>query len=354
VRVYLRDSVVDTGRTTPSPSGVEDPFGPGATTYWWQCTDVKVDAPPYERAGLEAVDFEVFDDDHGVAHTGLQHENAQPGREARIYVQVHNGGTEPATNVRVKVLAAAAAAGLPDLPPAFWTSFPTYSPGPRSPWQPAGPDEVVPEIAPGRTAVVGLPWAVPARARGHQCLLALVSAGNDPLATPERGIAALVAGERRAGLRNMAIVNPPPEAGARTGAVLLNLWASTRWARYSIGGDARGANVPKAVVLTKRLSAAARRAGLARVQLSRADKAEVRKAIRGRPELGDRLDLTTGFRPPRKRAWLEDVALHRNRPEPLVVVVNPRARSGRWSLLQSGADGELAGGFTLAVRRAEG
>src|SRR5260370_4419679 len=48
VQIYLRDSAVDSGRSSPSPSGVSDPFNFGAQTFWWQCQDIKVDSPSFQ------------------------------------------------------------------------------------------------------------------------------------------------------------------------------------------------------------------------------------------------------------------------------------------------------------------
>ena len=77
VEVYLRDSTVDSGRTSPSPSGVPDPFSFGSQTFWWQCQDIKVDSPSFQNPLASDVDFQFFEDDHGVFASGLKHENPQ-------------------------------------------------------------------------------------------------------------------------------------------------------------------------------------------------------------------------------------------------------------------------------------
>lgn len=349
-RVYVRDNVLDTGRAA-SRSGVDDPFAPGGTVYWWQSNDVKVDAPPFETNALAGVDFAIFDDDHGVAHAGLLHENPQRGRTSRVYVQVHNRGDAAATDVAVRVFAAPAGVGLPDLPSGFWNGFPANTTPTRSRWKAVAPHEVVPTIEPGRSAVVGFPWPVPSASASHQCLLAVVSAANDPITTDERVISGLVRTERRCALKNVAIVNPPADAGARIRSVVLALVASGTSTTYTIGGDDRGASVARAVVLSKPLARRARDAGLAKVTLSADDKNELRKLTRASRVLRDRLDVSVAFRPPVKRDWLEGVPLRRDRAEPLVVLVDPAAGEGRWSILQERADGVLAGGFTLAGRR---
>ena len=52
VRIVIRDHVMDTGRLTPSPSGLpsawEDPdrqVNLGDPLFWWNCADVKVNSP---------------------------------------------------------------------------------------------------------------------------------------------------------------------------------------------------------------------------------------------------------------------------------------------------------------------
>jgi photosystem II stability/assembly factor-like uncharacterized protein len=350
-RVYVRESAIDTGRATAPPTAIDDPFAPGATIHWWQSPDVKVDAPPFERPALEAVDFKIFDDDHGIAYSGLVHENPQLARTARVYVQVHNRGATDASGVALRVFRTSAGVGLPDLPPGFWTGFPANSVPARSRWKPVGPHKVVPNIEPGRSEVVGFEWPVPAGGFPYASLLVIVTAANDAITTTERRVADLVRSERRCAVKSVAIVNPVPEAGARVRSVVLDLTASAASATYTIGGDRRGTSVPRAIVLSKPLARRAREAGLAKVTLTNDEKAELRRLTRRSRVLRDRLNVNVAFAPPKKREWLEDVPLRRDRAEPLVVLVNPRARAGRWSILQQREDGYLAGGFTLAVRR---
>ncbi len=86
VEIYLRDSAVDSGRSSPSPSGVPDPFNLGPQTFWWQCQDIKVDAPSFQRPNIADVDFEFFEDEHGILAASLKHENPQRNQTARIHV----------------------------------------------------------------------------------------------------------------------------------------------------------------------------------------------------------------------------------------------------------------------------
>jgi photosystem II stability/assembly factor-like uncharacterized protein len=349
VDVYLRDSVVDVGRTSPSPSGVADPFVFGATTYWWQCADIKVDSPTYQEPALSDVDFEEFSDDHGVFADGLIHENAQRSRRARVYVQVHNRGQNPAMNLAVKVFVADASVGLPDLPAAFWTNFPNNAIPATSPWQAIAAHAVVPLVEPGKAVVVGFEWDVPATAAGHSCLLTIITAQNDALVTTERNIAALVTGSSKCGLKNLTIVDPLPAIGPRVRALKLNLWGSAKGRRYVIGGDRRSGRIVAAVVLSKRLSKIARSSEIASVELSEDQVVELRKLLRRHPELAEQLDTRTAWAPPTDRRWIKPFELDRRVPEPVVLLVSSRARRGAWSIVQRNEEGEVVGGFTLQV-----
>jgi photosystem II stability/assembly factor-like uncharacterized protein len=349
VEVYLRDSMVDTGRADPSPSGVADPFTLGTQTFWWQCTDVKVDSPPYQRLLLSDVDFEVFDDDHGVFASGLQHENAQRNRIVRVYAQVHNRGLNPATNAAVKVFFADASLGLPDLPSGFWTNFPNNAVPASSPWQPIAPYQVVLTVDAGRPAVVGFEWTVPSTAADHSCLLAIVSADNDLIATTELNIGSLVLNNRRCGLKNLAVVNPPPSIGAPLRALRLMLWPSGEWRSYSLGADRGGARFARGIVLSKHLSELAREAQLTEMEITEDEQADLERLIKDFPDLKEQLDFGAAYKVSGRTVWLKSFELQKATPEPLVVLVNPKVKRGYGSLVQRAEDGTVVGGFTLAA-----
>src|SRR5262249_52970768 len=168
VEVYLRDNIVDTGRLSPSPSNVDDPFHFGSKAFWFQCPDIKVDSPTFQRPSASDVDFEVFGDDesmieHGLQFAGgLQGESPQRNRTVRVFVQVHNRGVKSATNVAVKVFFAASSVTLPNLPNGFWTNFPNNSVQLSSPWQAVAAHKIISAIEPGRAQIVSFDWPVAA------------------------------------------------------------------------------------------------------------------------------------------------------------------------------------------------
>ncbi len=352
VELYLRDSAVDTGQRTPSPSGVPDPFNLGSVTHWWQSTDVKVDSPSFQRPNLSDVDFEVFEDDHGVFAAGLIHESAQRNRTVRVYVELHNRGLNPATAVAVKVFFADASVGLPDLPVGFWTNFPNNVVPPGSPWQPIAPHKTVASLATGRAEVVGFEWAVPSTAADHSCLLAVVSAQNDAIVTNELNIGALVLNNRRCGLKNIAVVNPPPGIGARVDGIKLHLWGSRKWKAYAVGVD-RWPGMLRGLVLSKRLSKLAATAELKRLRIDEEGRAALTRLVRQFPDLKRQLDLTTAWVGGRRGPWLRSVELNPEAPEPVVALVDRKVRGGHTSLVQWAEEDTVVGGFTLQTLEKE-
>jgi photosystem II stability/assembly factor-like uncharacterized protein len=345
VDVYLRDSSADSGRKSPSPSGVPDPFNSGAQTFWWQCQDIKVDSPSFQTPAATDVDFEFFADDHGLFAAGLKHENPQRNRTVRVFVQVHNRGVSPATNVAVKVFSAASAVTLPDLPVGFWTGFPNNVLAPGSPWQAIGPHKLLPNVETGGGKLVAFDWTVPATAPANIGLLAIISADNDSVSTSELNIAALVTGNKKCGLKNMVVVNPSPSVGPAVNAVHLNIAPSGPSTKFSLGVDRGAASMIRGVVLSKRLSALARKAKLKTVKLSQDDKDELAKLMIEKPELKKILDLRAYA--PGDGIWLEKFELTGKEIEPLILLVNPKSRKRLGSVIQTADDGTVVGGFTL-------
>ena len=348
VEVYLRDSVVDTGRLSPSPSGVADPFNLGAFTHWWECTDIKVDAPSYQTVGLGDVDFELFEDDHGVFFSGFLHENSQRNRTVRVFVQVHNRGLNPATNIAVKAFFADASVGLPNLPSGFWTNFPNNVLPAASPWQAIAPHKVIPTLEGGKAKVVGFEWAVPGTAADHTCLLAVLSADNDSISTTELNIGALVTNQKKCGLKNLHVVNPPPIIGPFSKIIKLHLWPYPSWKKFSLALQGNGAIV-RGIVLSRHLVQFAQKAKLRKIDLTEDDRVELANLVRRFPKLRDKLDLTTAFQVQRKGMWLKSFELEKETSDVLVVLVNPRNRRGSCALIQQAEDGRVIGGFTLQV-----
>jgi hypothetical protein len=213
--IYVRDHVMDTARIFPPQYGVaaafEDPLryvALGDPQFFWMCADIKVDAlegtiPSYQMP-VAAVDYVALE-------SKLQHRQPQRTKVNRVYVQVHNRGFQPAVNVVVKILWADASVGLPNLPSDFWTMFPGNSTN-TTQWQPVGTAQTIASFKPGIPVVLEWDWTPPATAAEHSCMLVVMDSASDPIPTANKvfDIGTLVSSEKRAGLKNLHIIDSPP------------------------------------------------------------------------------------------------------------------------------------------------
>ncbi|HEX8685890.1 MAG TPA: hypothetical protein VF654_05290, partial [Pyrinomonadaceae bacterium] len=184
VDIYFRDHLMATGRIIPTPDFVpaafDDPLqyvNLGDQLSHWMCADIKVDAlegsPPAFQMPVAGVDYVAYE-------SKLQHRNAQRGNVNRVYVKVNNRGFAPAANVTVKLLFADASAGLPPLPPDFWTAFPNNSSN-TTQWKPVGNAKVITSLSPTEPTVLEWDLALPAAAAIHSCLLVVMDCPADPI-----------------------------------------------------------------------------------------------------------------------------------------------------------------------------
>jgi hypothetical protein len=234
----------------------------------------------------------------------------------------------------------------PDLPSGFWSGFPNNVLPATSPWKQIGPHKIVPSVEAGKAQIVGFEWPVPATAPTNISLLAIITADNDSLSTSELNVSTLVTNNKKCGLKNMAILNPSPTAGPPVNALSLNVAHAGTAKKYSLGVDRGGASMIRGVVLSKRLSALAKKAKLPRMKLTDADKDELFKLIEATPSLKKQLDLKTAYAP-REGVWLENVPLNSKQNEPLVAFVTPSTNNRLGSLIQWGDDGTAACGLTI-------
>lgn len=210
VDLYLRDDDLDTGERFPSPSGLPDPFVPSpANADWWMSPDIKVNHTPYYVPSGSVFDGVDFD-------TELVHQDPHRNATNRIYLQVHNRGWQPTTNVRVRAFVADASAGLPPLPNAL--APPNFNLTSAAVWTPVGPAQTIPQLLPNRPVVVSWDFFFPAGTATHTCCLAVVSSPDDPFTNAATDIGTLVTGDRRACLKNLHVIDgsAPPGGGGPT------------------------------------------------------------------------------------------------------------------------------------------
>ncbi|MFD7324343.1 glycosyl hydrolase [Streptomyces sp. NPDC059875] len=208
VDLYLRDTVLDSGRVQPSPSGVADPFDPSATPgtmWWWQSPDILVDAPEPNYQTPTVVD------DY-VALTTIAHRTARRDRLNRFYVQVHNRGVSTATNVRVRAFLADASAGLPALPPDFWSNGKPFAADPvATAYTPLGPTRTFARLEAAEPGVAEWDFLLPATAAQHSCVLAVATCDEDPVRAAQIfDVGTLVTSRKHAALKNLQVEDSVP------------------------------------------------------------------------------------------------------------------------------------------------
>lgn len=174
--------------------------------YWWECADIKIDAPPAWQLQPSEANYFHFE-------TRLIHENPDKGNLNRVYVQVHNRGPLAATDITVKIMVAGASAGLPDLPADFWTAWPN-SAGDAN-WTQVGVPQTIASLEALRPAVLRWDWTPDPNADAHSCMLVALDSPSDPVPASSKAIfniAQLVTVEKRVGLKNLHVVNVLPNA----------------------------------------------------------------------------------------------------------------------------------------------
>jgi len=343
-------------RSGRSPAARPRPGGP-----WWECPDIKLEVPPRPRtAPVEPVEFE---DDRWPGTTGLPEVGGRvdPGRPARVHVQVHHRGTGPLTGVRVRVMATPACLRPPNVPTGSWLTG-DGDPPPGSPWQPVGPAARVGDLEPGRSAVVTFDWQVPADLPSDICLLAFATAGEPPgglWTTQGPGPAGtavdpadLVTTDGRWGLKSLTVLRPGVGRVVR-----LDLRGELGRGPFGVAAEGWLAELTAGLVLPGRLGGLAREGGLAVGRLVEPWRPEVVGLVREDPSLAQRVDLGAVFSVPAGRRgpgleyWLRGMELAAERAEPLLLLLREPPPSGRGSLLLLDVDGGVLGGHSFVVGR---
>ncbi|HEY6708063.1 MAG TPA: hypothetical protein VJB61_10770 [Actinomycetota bacterium] len=367
-------------RSGRSPAARPRPGGP-----WWECPDIKLEVPPRPRtAPVEPVEFE---DDRWPGTTGLPEVGGRvdPGRPARVHVQVHHRGTGTLTGVRVRVMATPACLRPPNVPAGSWLTD-DGDPPPGSPWQLVGPAARVGNLRPGRSAVVTFDWQVPADLPRDICLLAFATASDPPeglwttqgpepavglrsptggLGTASRGSgvpgqtpdpaidpADLVMTDGRWGLKSLTVLRPGPGRVVR-----LDLRGELGRGPFGVAAEGWVAELTAGLVLPGRLGGLAREGGLVSGRLVEPWRPEVVGLVREDPSLAQRVDLGAVSSVPAGRRgsgleyWLRGMELAADRAEPLLLLLREPPPSGRGSLLLLDVDGGVLGGHSFVVER---
>jgi photosystem II stability/assembly factor-like uncharacterized protein len=352
--LYVRDHLMDSGRSSPSPSGVaagfEDPLQYvtlGALQYWWTCADIKVDAlegsvPAYQMP-VSAVDYVAFE-------SNLQHRNAQRGRVNRVYVQVHNRGIQSAINVTVKLYFADASAGLPPLPSDFWTAFPPSG----SSWTAITPAKTIALLSNTIPAVLQWDWSTPSGAADHTCLLAIMDSAADPIPTANKvfDVGVLVPREKHVGLKNLHVIDVPPGASYGTRIQFfpgLEKLQAIRILPGSVAGGTLGLILPKTSGLK-----------LQGISVKKPTTAQLSSLRRKYGKELNKYDLTRHYTlsSAKEAGLLNDVTVPKGGFQALLLITAPKTGSAQFSIIQEesqrvgGVNGtRIVGGSTFVVGR---
>jgi hypothetical protein len=369
VDLFVRDHVMDTGRApsgAPATAAWADPtryVTLNSPCFWWECADIKTDAPPSFQLAPSEVNYLNFE-------TKLQHENPEKGNQNKVYVQVHNRGPLPATDVTMKIMVAGASAGLPDLPVDFWTSWPA-SAGDAN-WTAVGSPQTIATLEPLRPTVLEWDWTPPAGADAHSCVLVVIDSPSDPIPAAAKvfDIAQLVPGEKHVGLKNLHIVNLLPTVFV---PIRLRLFAPAESrSRYLL--RLPGFNHPDlqlSILFPKTLSRRLQKTpptGLSHSRFPASDLERMKQRWLGeemRPEetwaqLLKTYDTTRQFKVNRRSAAVDvPLTLEAGASDQVLLLARQTKiaktdEPGRFAVQQVTTTGELAGGSTFVFRHTEG
>jgi hypothetical protein len=339
-------------RSGRSPAPLPRPGGP-----WWECPDIKVEAPPAAREG--PLTPMAFEDDRWPDSTGPPDRGGrvEPGRPARVHVQVHHRGAAPLRDVRVRVLAVPACLRPPDLQLGPWLT--TADPPPGSPWRAVGPPARVGDLDPGRSAVATFDWQVPADLPHNLCLLAVATAdGEAAAAPPPRTVdpADLVTQHPNWGCQNVTVLGRDSPRVVR-----LDLLGAAGRGPFGLAAERWVTGLTGALVLPRRLGRLAVKAGLVAGRVGERWRPDLVTLVREDPGLPGRVDLAAAYAvaPGRDEGgtgpgldhWLTGMQLDPDRPEPMLLLLGDPPPAGRGSLLLLDDDGGVLGGHTFRVAR---
>jgi hypothetical protein len=222
IELYIRDTQLDQGRFA-TVNGLPDPTRQGQTVVHYRGPDIKLDTPDvsgqYQVPLTGTIDFLAFDDTLTDDFQNVA-THATATITTRVYVQVHNRGVTPASNVQVMLLLANASAGLPSLPSGYAANVQSGTPITTPAWRTVG-FATLDDVRPGAPKVAAfdltsnlLPPPANLAGNQHHCVLALVHHPADQFTATETVTDWLSIGERKSAHKNLTVVQftgTPPE-----------------------------------------------------------------------------------------------------------------------------------------------
>lgn len=231
--LYIRDTDLDVGRTATSDF-LPDPEQQGSVVVHWESPNIKVDVPT--PAGYQtpttSIDFYTFVDTIQDGSGGVATIDPISGTVVnRVYVEVHNRGIVPASNVQVMLLLCDASPGLPPLPVGYDANVRAGTPI-GAPFTTVGVKDItnlrvgVPQVAEFPLPSTMLPPPASLPGDSHYCLVALLHSSQDQFTATQTSIDALTVAEKKVGQKNLHIVpfvgTPPPPSPIRWAALQLH------------------------------------------------------------------------------------------------------------------------------------
>jgi len=231
VELYVRDTVLDTGRGINTDGRNDPSVFPTGPVLHYLSPNIKVDVPTpggYQTP-TTSIDFLTFNEILVDGSNGVGTNSAPPTVHNRVYVEVHNRGRVDAVNVQVIAALTNASAGLGLLPVGYTANVVAGTALPGPDWTTLGVQSI-PLLRAGSPRVVAfdlpstvLPLPASLPGQSHYCLVAFLNAAQDPFTATERNVDLLTLADRKVGQKNLHIVEfigAPPPLGSGMG-----MWA---------------------------------------------------------------------------------------------------------------------------------
>jgi hypothetical protein len=233
VELYIRDTVLDTGRGVDTDGRNDPSVFPTGPVVHYLSPNIKVDVPTpsgYQTPTTD-IDFLTFNEIIVDGSNGVGTSSPPPTVHNRVYVEVHNRGRVDAINVQVMAALTNASAGLGLLPSGYTANVVAGTSLPGPDWTTLGV-RTIPLLRAGGPRVVAfdlpstvLPLPASLPGQSHYCLVAFVNAAQDPFTSTQRNVDLLTLADRKVGQKNLHIVEfvgtpPPPSAGTGMWAML--------------------------------------------------------------------------------------------------------------------------------------
>jgi hypothetical protein len=233
VELYVRDTMLDTGRGVNTDGRNDPSIFPTAPVFHYLGPNIKVDVPTpagYQTPTM-AIDFFTFNEVIVDGSNGVGTNAPPPTVHNRVYVEVHNRGRVDAANVQVMAAITNAATGL-QLPAGYTANVTAGTPlaGPK--WITLGVQNLAglragfPQVAHFDLPSTSLPLPASLPGNSHFCMVVFLHSAQDPFTSTQQNVDLLTLSDRKVGQKNLHIVEfigtpPPPTAAPGMWAMLI-------------------------------------------------------------------------------------------------------------------------------------